>query len=210
MELIAGVSGKMDVVFAVDSSRRVDPEMFNKMKELVKASLASYNISESEARIGLVGFGDKAEISKKPADGASGSELEQSVIELKRIGGARRMNKAMRKMQAEIFNDAMNSKRKAKQVLVLFTTGKNSGDGSGSLPSTARSLRQQGVDIIVVSIGKEKDLNELQAIAGKLKNVIDIPSFEMLPNAIGVLEGKVQETTGDSFFAILICFYASI
>ena len=192
--LFAGIIGKKDIVFAVDGSRRVDETMFGKMKKLIKASLKSYNISAPETIVALVQFGGDTEIKLTLNQGTNLGTVEKSVNELARVGGPRRMNKALRVIRKDIFDSL--KRNDAQRVVVLFTTGKNSGDGTGELPSVARDLRSRGVEVIVVVVGKENDLKEIESITGKKGNAISVGDVNKLPEAIGVLEAKVREIGG--------------
>ena len=194
-------------MFALDGSRRVDETMFRKMKNFVKASLKSYNISAPETSAALVQFGGDSEIKLRLNQGTNLGTVEQSVNDLARVGGPRRMNKALRVIRKDIFN---NLKRNdAQRVVVLFTTGKNSGDGTGELPSVARDLRSQGVEVILVVIGKESDPKEIDSITGKKGNAINVGDVNKLTEAIGIFEAKVRETGGELLFSFPISSYCS-
>ena len=200
--LFAGITGKKDIVFAVDGSRRVDETMFGKMKKLIKALLKSYNISAPQTNVALVQFGGDTEIKLSLNQGTNLGTVEKSVNELARVGGPRRMNKALRVIRRDIFDSL--KRNDAQRVVVLFTTGKNSGDGTGELPSGSRDLRSQGVEVIVVVIGKEIDLKEIESITGKKGNSISVGDVNKLPEAIGVLEAKVREIGGGLPFSFSI------
>ena len=181
-------------MFALDGSRRVDETMFEKMKNLLKESLKSYNISAPETNVALVQFGGDAEIKLGLNEGTNIGMAEKSASDLMRVGGPRRMNKALRIIRNDIFRGL--KRNDVQRIVVLFTTGKNSGDGTGELPSVARGLRSQGVEVIVVVIGKESDQKEIEAITGKKGNAINVGDVNKLPETIGVLEAKIREAGG--------------
>ena len=189
-------------MFALDGSRRVDERMFGKMKKLVKASLKSYNISAPQTNVALVQFGRDAEIKLTLNQGTNLGTVEQSVNDLARVGGPRRMNKALRVIRRKIFDSLKRSD--VQRIVALFTTGKNSGDGSGELPRVARDLRSQGVEVIVVVIGKESDPKEIEGITGKKGNAINVDDVNKLPETIGILEAKVSNTGGELSFSSLV------
>ena len=193
------ISRKKEIVFALDGSRRVDETMFGRMKKLVKASLKSYNISAPQTNVALVQYGGDTEIKLRLNQGTNLGTVEQSVNDLARVGGPRRMNKALRVIRMDIFNSL--KRNDVLRLVVLFTTGKNSGDGSGELPSVARDLRSQGVEVIVVVIGKDSDPKEIEAITGKEVNAINVDDVTKLPETIGILEAKVGDTGGELSFS---------
>ena len=181
--------------------------MFGKMKKLVKASIKSYNISAPQTNVALVQFGGDAEIKLTLNQGTNLGTVEQSVNDLVRVGGPRRMNKALRVIRRDIFDSLKRSD--AQRVVVLFTTGKNSRDGTGELPSVARDLRSRGVEVIVVVIGKESDPKEIEGITGKKGNAISVDDVNKLPETIGILEAKVSDTGGELSFSSLVHVYCS-
>ena len=191
-----GVDGKLDVIFAIDGSRRVDETMFNKMKDFVQTSLKSFTVSPLETHVGIVQYGDRAEIMIKPNDGISLSKLDDVTRKLSRIGGARRMNKALRLVNSEIYGKPGETRPNAKKVVILLTTGKNSGDGSGELPRVARQLRDEGVEIVVVVVGKDADPSEIDAITGKKGGSIAVEDPNNLKEAVGQLEEKLNDVEG--------------
>ena len=185
-----------DVVYAIDSSRRVDADMYKRMKNLVKASLKSYDISPSDTRASVVGFGAQATVALPLSEGTDTGSIETALDSLNKIGGPRRMNKALRLIRSNIFANPVNARPNAKKVVILLTTGKNSGDGTGELPSVASDLRSEGVEVIAVVIGKDKDPDEINAITGKSGNAVYVDDMSKLPLAFGTLEAKVREIGG--------------
>ena len=170
--------------------------MFNKMKDFVQTSLKSFAISPLETHVGIVQYGDRAEIMIKPNDGISLSKLDDVTRKLSRIGGARRMNKALRLVNSEIYGKPGETRPNAKKVVILLTTGKNSGDGSGELPRVARQLRDEGVEIVVVVVGKDADPSEIDAITGKKGSSIAVEDPNSLKEAVGQLEEKLNDVGG--------------
>ena len=192
-------------MYAIDGSRRVNSNMFNKMRDFIQLSLQSYVISEPETHVGIIQYGDRAEIMIKPKDGISVAALVSTIQKLSRIGGARRMNKALRLVNSEIYSNPRESRSDAKRILVLLTTGKNSGDGSGELPRVARELRSEGVEIIPVVIGKDVDPTEIDAMSGEKGSSVSVEDANKLNEVIGQLEEKVNDAEGKGV-QIYLCF----
>ena len=183
-------------MYAIDGSRRVDDAMFQKMKSFVMTSLNSFNISQDGVHVGLVQYGGSAEIRQRLKDGASPQGTRRNLALLTLVGGPRRMNRALRLVKRELFTKPGERRPFSKRVLILLTTGKNSGDGSGDLPRVALDLRQQGVEVIAVVIGKESDPAEIDTITGKKANSINVKDVDKLPFAIGQLEDKIKSPKG--------------
>ena len=183
----------MDLAFAVDGSRNVDKNTFSKMKKFIKGALTVYTISNEKTHIGIAGFGgDKTNIVMPLSDGISVSLIENAVGSLERTGGPRRMNKAIRYIGSEMFTSKGGSRPDAEKVLVLLTAGKNSNDGKDDLPKAARQLKDKGIEVFVIAIGKDFGDEEIKAIASNPDNVAKVESAAELPQVLDQLE----KTTG--------------
>lgn len=178
------------------------------MKDFVQTSLKSFVISQLETHVGIIQYGDKADIMIKPKDGITFSKLDDVTRKLSRIGGARRMNKALRLVNSEIYGQPGETRPNAKKVLILLTTGKNSGDGSGELPRVARQLRDQGVQIVVVAIGKDVDSSEVDTITGKKGGSVAVEDPNNLQEAVGQLEEKLNDVEGEITLQIFLWLYS--
>ena len=170
--------------------------MYRKMKSLVKASLKSFSFSSSDSRGAVVGFGAQSKVAINFGEGTSKVNIEKAVDHLARIGGPRRMNKALRAIQSDIFANPLLEISDAKKTVILFTTGKNSGDGTGELPSAASDLRSQGIEVIPVVIGKESDQQEIDAITGQSVAPVYVDNISNIPLALGSLEANIREVGG--------------
>ena len=188
-----GVDGQLDIIYAVDGSKTVDSNMFNKMREFVLASLNSLVVSPSMANVGIVQYGEKAEILITPREGTSLPKLNDVTQTLFRVGGARRMNKALKLVDSQIFGKVGETRPGSKKVLILLTTGKNSEDGSDELPVIARKLRDEGVDIIAMVVGKNADPSEVEAITGRRGGSVSVESPNKLKDAVGKLEDMIKD-----------------
>lgn len=166
------------------------------MKGMVKASLESFKFSPSNTRGAIVGFGAQATIAINLNEGTNMRNLEKAVDDLTRIGGPRRMNKALRKISSDIFANPLYKFPNAKKIVVLLTTGKNSGDGSGELPSVALDLRSQGVEVIPIVIGQDRNQQEIDTITGKRANPVYVNDINSMPLALGSLEANIREAGG--------------
>ena len=190
------MKGKLDVMYLIDGSQGVPTATYMQLKELVNASLNWYNISYTEVNVGISSFGKNMDISLKLREGTRRLVAQNTLDGLFRPKGPRSIDKAFDEMRTKVFEKPGESRLDAKKVLVLVTTGINSADGASRLPDAASALRRKGVDIIVLSLGKTWNENELKAIAGKKSNIVKVDDVENLPESFGILEKKVAEAGG--------------
>eukprot|EP00794_Sanderia_malayensis_P014922 gene14922-16464_t len=178
-----GVSGALDVVFALDGSSTVTAKTFERMKDFVKGSFKAYNISADGTRIGLMVYGKEAGLALSLKDGTLKRVADQAVDGSGRVGGTRRMTNALEFAHKQLFSLA--SRPEAGRLLVLMTNGKNDQADKDQLNKAVDALRQSKVSVLVIAIGRDVDRDELKAIADGEKNVIDIRNDDKIADAIG-------------------------
>lgn len=184
-----------DVIYLIDGSSTVDAATFNRIKKLVEASLDFYDISKDLANIGLVQFGEAAEILLRPKNGISKLLVRKYISSLSRPGGSRLINKALRLINSELMEKPGEVRPGSKKVLVLITTGMNAALGARDLiAETDKLLFKTEKTVVVISLGSIANENELKTLAGR--NVIKITSPQMLPHSFGLLERKIDESGG--------------
>ena len=184
----------------MDGSKRVDESTFTKMKSFMKGTLDLYTISPQKTHIGVVTYGgDARDIALSLLLGTSKRALERSIDSLIRVGGLRQMNKAIRFVDTEMFSEKGGTRPRAGKALVLLTTGKNSANGKDDVPKAAKKLKDKGIEVFVIGIGKGVDPDELNVIASNQGNVANVPDKDELPRIFGQLEKATGKLTGKYF-----------
>eukprot|EP00794_Sanderia_malayensis_P014924 gene14924-16466_t len=189
-----GVSGALDVVFALDGSSTVTAKTFERMKDFVKGSFKAYNISADGTRIGLMVYGKEAGLALSLKDGTLKRVADQAVDGSGRVGGTRRMTNALEFAHKQLFSLA--SRPEAGRLLVLMTNGKNDQADKDQLNKAVDALRQSKVSVLVIAIGRDVDRDELKAIADGEKNVIDIRNDDKIADAIGPVMDRSGKAVG--------------
>ena len=198
-----GVSGKLDLIFAIDGSSKVYQSTFQKMLNFAKGALNSYTIGPNKTHVGVLGFGgNKNTVVLQLKDGTSKSIAENSLRLLKRVGGPRRMNKAIRFVSSEMFSLKGGGRRDAAKALVLFTTGKNDAVEKLDLPKAEKALKDSGVKAFVIGVGKDVDADEMNLIATDPENTENLDKVDDLPSVLGPVERFAGKVTGDRNYAI--------
>ena len=194
---LLGISGTLDIVFAVDGSNTVDTATFDKIKKFIMAALKTYTISPKDTHVGLFSFGGIAsEASLSLQGGISKLVIEQGINSLKKVGGSRMINEAISYADKEMFTARAGARPKASKVLVLLITGKSDLNGKNKLPDVARKLKEKGVEVFVIVIGKDADTNEVNAIASNPESIAQVDDSDNLPSALGTLEKASGEALG--------------
>ena len=191
------------MVLAIDGSDTVGQKLLDKIKAFLGAILKSYNVSQPKTHVSLLLYGDNPVKSLELKEGTDPEVVRRVLSNMQGTGGKRRIDKVLRFLGSDIFGVLGTSRQEAKKILILVTTGKQATEGRVDLPRVAQALRSRGINILVVSVGKDRDKEELLAMAGLKKNIILIDSDEKLPTAVALVEGKVGQNLGKIFLIIL-------
>lgn len=198
-----GVDGKLDIVFAVDASKYVDQNIMGKMKDFVRSSIDSYNISPANTRIGMVLYNNQQVKQILPLSiGISEASINQALLSMSPMGGM----KGLRETGNYIFNQIFtrnNQEPNRKRILVLLTTGleqTNSIDNANldlfSIQNFQNLKTIAGVDIVSMVIGDEGFLPDAYKISKSKRDVIFVNGFSEIPGALGDVEALIGYTQG--------------
>ena len=174
--LLVGISGQLDVVFALDSSRDVDRNTYNKMKELMKGSLEAYNVSSNETRIAVMTYGNKQIKYVDLKDGVYKSAVKQTIEDAKRVGGERRLIDALKFADMKMFEKTASSSRdkSAGKVLILMISGSDSQiDKGNEMKMVLDELKRRKITLVVIRIGNKVSDEDLKKI-GRGENVVKV------------------------------------
>ena len=171
---------KVDVGFILDSSGSLRTD-YGKEKDFLKALVAGFGISSAGGRAGVVTFSYHSEHSIKLNDHTDLNSFYEAVDNIALMGSTTRIDKALRTTQAEMFAIGNGGRPGAAKLLILLTDGSQTQDSGAEDPSVvAEELRQEGIRLLVVGIGKGVNTTELARIGGRKSNVFSASSFDEL------------------------------
>ena len=194
----SGFSEQIDVVFALDGSRDVDINLFNKMKEFMKGSLKAYNISTNETRIAVMTYGNKQLKNVDLKDGIYKSVIEQVIEDAKRAGGERRLIDALKFADMKMFEKTASSSRDetAGKVLILMMSGSDSQiDKGNELKMVLDELNRKKITLVVIGVGNKVKDGDLKKI-GKDGNVVKVEDPADLKRALPPVLDASGKATG--------------
>jgi len=173
----------VDVGFVLDSSGSLKND-YDKEKDFLKALAATFGVSDDGARAGVVTFSYYTEHSIKLNDHTKLSTFNDAVDKIALMGSTTRIDKALRQVQKDMFTIANGARPGVNKVLILLTDGTQTKDAGAEDPAdVAKELRDKGVRVISIGIGKGVNPTELARIAGDQSNVFSAPSFDELVSA---------------------------
>ena len=171
---------KVDVGFVLDSSGSLRND-YSKEKDFLKALAATFGVSDDASRAGVVTFSYYTEHSIKLNDHTDLSSFNKAVDDIALMGSTTRIDKALRLTQQEMFSIANGGRPGVNKVLIVLTDGSQTQDAGAEDPGVvAEELRNSGIRVLAVGIGKGVNGTELARIAGDSKNVYSAASFDEL------------------------------
>ncbi|XP_039273074.2 uncharacterized protein LOC120347232 [Styela clava] len=170
--------GNMDLVFAVDSSIESE-ENWEKIKELLKDLITTFLVGPRESRIGIVTYNEKVGADSEIFLNSYNStmQLASAVNTLRSHPGptrGTRIGQLLDHVNRVSFLKSNGNRRRYRDILVMLTTGaplKEKLDPK----TTAKLLRDNGIDVVTVGVGSYVDMKQLRGTAGFKKRLIEIP-----------------------------------
>jgi len=193
----------VDVGFILDSSGSLEDE-YHKEKYFVKAIANAFKIVPGGSRAGVVTFSERSKHSIKLSDHSDIASFSAAVDAIPLMGFTTRIDKALRMTQKELFATKNGGRPGVKKVLIVLTDGTQTRSRMAEDPgAVADELREAGLPVIVIGIGKEIDQKELDCMAGGDGKGIMASSFDELIG--GKFIGKLLEEKACEAGAVLKC-----
>ena len=158
----------VDIGFILESTDSVKAE-HRKAKEFLKFFAASFGISSKGTRAGVVTFSYFGELSIKLSDHSDISSFNLAVDNIKLMGSTARIDKALCLAQRKLFSLANGGRLSVPKLLILLTY--SSPVQNARVGEIADELRADGINILVVGIGRYMNATELLQIADSQQNV---------------------------------------
>ena len=178
--IISKCQAVIDVGFILDSSGSLRNN-YEQEKEFLKSLASTFGVSSNGSRAGVVTFSYFSEHSIKLSDHSDIASFNQAVDEIPLMGSTTRIDKALRLAQKELFSLGNGGRPGVPKLLILLTDGTQTQDAGAEDPGdVAEELRADGINILVVGIGRGVNETELTHIAGEEKSVYSAASFESL------------------------------
>ena len=191
---LSAISGKTDIIFAVDTSSR--DEILAVMRMFVKEAVKPLPIETGESQIGLVEYNTKSTV-VLPFPSSSKPALSLALDGLVSKGGSSDIPMAVDLIMGKVLSPTV-TRAGARKILVLLANGESEIKSFELLEQKLNALNSSEIDYVIVDVGREpasgQRLNQTAMKHGKIaviKNTRDTP--EAMPDVlelIGVRKGK--------------------
>jgi Mg-chelatase subunit ChlD len=178
-----------DVVLALDSSRSMDGEKFDRMIEAARAFLGYLDLPPSQAA--LIAFNSLATTVEDLS--TDRSRLLTALDQLPRAEGTR-IDFALQEAVAIFSNPALDPQRE--RVIILITDGRQQGGNNQEVINAAAAARRVGARIYTISVGEDVDPTLLIRVAGDPARYFPAPSADDLRRIYVDIAGALPCGTG--------------
>ena len=182
----------LDLVFALDGSESLAENGFDKIKYFVKAVVDNYTVSETETHVGIIEFSDKANVILQLNKLFEPTSIKDQVQRIIPSGGKETItDEALRKSADEVFDVNSGGRPGASKVLIIVTDGKSTGKEP---PKRAvKPVKEKGVRVYVVNIGKDTDQDELKDIVPTDENIYPVKNPDEVPDVASKLVENIRK-----------------
>ena len=182
----------LDLVFALDGSESLTEKGFDKIKDLVKAMIDNYTISEAETHVGIIEFSDKANVILPLNKLFKPTSIKDHVQRIIPSGGKGTVtDEALRKSADEVFDVTSGGRPGATKVLIIVTDGKSTGKEPPK--QAVKPVKENGVRIYVVNIGEDTDKDELEDIVPTDENIYPVKNPDEVPDVATKLVEDIKK-----------------
>uniref|UniRef100_A0AAY4A7Z5 VWFA domain-containing protein n=1 Tax=Denticeps clupeoides TaxID=299321 RepID=A0AAY4A7Z5_9TELE len=149
-----------DVVFLIDSSGRIDPQDFTKMKTFVRSMVAHSLIGEHAVRISVLQFSTKPQEEFALNTYYTKDEMDRKIDLMQQLGGGTQTGSALT-FSSQYFDVSRGGRPNVPQILVLITDG----EAQDKVATPALEIRNRGVTIYSIGVDNA-NVTQLMEISG--------------------------------------------
>lgn len=165
-------------MFVLDHSGSINTEEQESMMDLTIHLVKKADVGSARVRIGALKYSEYPEVLFHLGKYSNRSAVIEHLRRRRDTGGRTFTARALDHTNI-MFTEEHGSRiqQNVKQMLIIITDGES--DDRNQLNDTALKLRNKGIDIYAVGIGKANQL-ELEAMAGNKNNTFHVDNFNKL------------------------------
>ncbi|XP_059164376.1 collagen alpha-6(VI) chain-like [Physella acuta] len=169
---------KADIIFCLDSSGSIGRVNYDKQLRFAAELASSFQIGAKDTCFGAVLFSYVASKMFDLKDNLNQKSVAESLLSLPYMNSTTNTDKAFSLIEEEgMFEDSFGGRNDATKIVILITDGRS--NNPSKTAEAAQSLKDMGVDIISIGIGRFESA-ELQAVASEKQNVFQVTSYQVL------------------------------
>jgi len=179
-------SALLDLVFVADSSRSVRKENFLLEKKFISDLVSAFPVSPSQSRVGLVTFNTNPKTRFRLESYGSNVAVKHAIEAVPYEAGGTFLSKALHNVLTDM---KYRKDPKVHKFVIVFTDGRLYNEDHVVPP--IKSLAAEGVNIIVLGVGRQAEDVLLMVANGKKENVFEAESYPKLREKLTSLIQKI-------------------
>ena len=179
----------------LDGSASVNKHDFKKVKDLTKSLVDSYTIAKDAVRFSVIEYSDNAKLIIPFNRFYDANQLKTAIDGIQASGGTSQTDKALETASREGFSLENGARPGVPKTLILITDGKSAGEKS--LQDAVLPLRQRGVVVHVIAIGKEAKNPDVTSVAAGGDYIQEVDKYDGINSVIPGLVKKINENLDD-------------
>lgn len=146
-------------MFALDASGSIKTTGFQKIKDFTKELVGGFKIGVRHSHVGVIVFSHKAEVAVRLDETFDKATLLQRIQNVSYMGYTTATDDALR-VSNEMFSLKGGARQNVPLLLIVLTDG-NCTQCIEDVSIPARALRDKGVEIFSIAVGKKFDIKEI-------------------------------------------------
>lgn len=189
----------VDVAFLVDSSGSIRFRDYRKMKTFVSKMVEKFKISPAGSRAAVVQYSTEATTVIRFGVYTNSQAFERAVQGLRHERGYTRIDLALTRAYYDLFSARVNARFLVPKIAFVLTDGEQTKRFSYTpLDEASQRLKDVGVLLIAIGIGKSVKREELEQIASSERDVIIAKSFDdLLPAVESLIQTACEDIEGN-------------
>lgn len=185
---------RTDLAFAIDASGSMGDEDFAKAKRFVKALTASFKVSYKGTHVGVIRYSTQAKVMFNFNSYFTHDEVNDAIDDIEYIEGGTRTELALHLARTELFSESGGYRppQDIFKIFILMTDGRS--ESRRRVAKEAKLLKQRGVHVLAVGVGRSTNQKELETIATSKSDVIGVSSFRELMIRMNEIKDKLCDS----------------
>ncbi|KAK2561274.1 Collagen alpha-6(VI) chain [Acropora cervicornis] len=173
----------VDIAFVIDSSGSIGSRNWERIKRYVKSIVSKFEMGSSATRMAIIVYSTNPRVALLFSS-FQGTDMVNKVLDdMRWQRGSTYTDKALLLAASSVFLASNGMRSNVPKVAVVITDGKQTTTGNyTNLSVASQRIKDKGVVVYAVGIGKGADRTELEQIASGTENVLISSSFKELQN----------------------------